>query len=105
MNGMKKTGLLSNYIYAVGSSEQDDNMYLGTNGKGVVIIQPDLDRFVHINSQNGLNNDLIWSILPSDNGTIWFGTYGGGLHRYKPGPFVNYNAGNGFPNDYGLVNT
>ena len=33
------------------------------------------------------------------DGSLWIGTYGGGLSRFKDGTFTTYTTANGLPDD------
>jgi signal transduction histidine kinase/ligand-binding sensor domain-containing protein len=41
----------------------------------------------------------IWSLLAEPNGTVWAGTFRGGLLRFKDGKFTRYNKAQGLPDN------
>lgn len=46
-------------------------------------------------TRDGLSDDSVRSIYEDPAGTLWIGTYGGGLNRFKEGRFFGYSTGNG----------
>ncbi len=52
---------------------------------------------------SGLGHNYVWSLLyapdESPNGTLWIGTYGGGLFRLKDGAFLSYTTRDGLAAD------
>jgi signal transduction histidine kinase len=48
---------------------------------------------------DGLENQAIWSLLPDTDGTLWVGTFRGGLLRFKDGKFTRYTMQSGLPGD------
>jgi len=48
------------------------------------------DSTVHyFNQQNGLSNNIIYSIIKDREGNIWLGSDGQGIFRYSGGPFIS----------------
>jgi len=41
---------------------------------------------------DGLSSDQIRSILQDADGTLWIGTFGGGLNRLRNGRFLSYTS-------------
>ena len=48
---------------------------------------------------DSLTNQPIWSLLPEADGTLWVGTFRGGLLRFKDGKFTRYTTEDGLPSD------
>ena len=75
--------------------------WAGSNDHGILRYNPftgECTVFDKANSQ--LGSDIIVSSLAATDGTLWFGTYEGGLIHYQQGRFTTYRA-TGDPN--GLV--
>ena len=71
-------------------------LWLGTNAG--------LDHFlggevIRYTTRDGLGNDLVLSLLRDSAGTLWVGTYGGGLGRFRDGAFASFTSKNGLSND------
>src|SRR5690242_16129651 len=64
-----------------GIQDKAGNFWFGTSGEGVY--RYDGRSFTNYITKDGLNNDLVWSILEDKNGNIWFGT-DSGICRYDP---------------------
>lgn len=77
------------------------NIWIGTMGAGIVMLDPSLEKirvFNHMNSSLPANE--VQTIYAGDNGRIWAGTHGGGLclfdtHTQK---FIRYSEQEGAPN-------
>ena len=63
----------------------NNSLWIGTDF-GLNFYDQSIDRFWHINhdpsNPNSLSNDLIRTIFRDASGTVWVGTYGGGLNHY-----------------------
>jgi streptogramin lyase/two-component sensor histidine kinase len=65
-------------------------------GKGLTNLQRSTLKFKQIKKslggEDGLNDDVVWSVYQDDNSTLWIGTYRGGLNCYdrKTGKFYYY---------------
>lgn len=59
----------------------------------------------NIEDVNSISHNYILELFQSKNGTIWIGTFGGGINKYipatenQPAKFVSYTADDGLPND------
>jgi ligand-binding sensor domain-containing protein len=62
------------------------NYWLGTNDIGILVYNPKTNEVVnHFTKDNsGLANNIIVGSWPASDGTIWFGSYNGGLTRAIP---------------------
>src|SRR5262249_50060953 len=58
-------------------------------------------RFAVFDSKNTpqMTNEYIWTLLVDHEGTLWIGTYGGGLLQYKNGKFRAFTKKDGLSND------
>ncbi len=86
-------------IYA----QNDTTLWIGTNGYGFykVIIDDSLPQFslksfkqysYSVENINGLNNNVVYSIVPDGKEALWIGTRGGGLNHFdiKTETFGNF---------------
>ncbi|MCS5489702.1 two-component regulator propeller domain-containing protein [Algoriphagus limi] len=49
----------------------DNKLWIGTNGSGINILDINTRKFEYITTENGLPNDVIYAILPDENGNLW----------------------------------
>lgn len=63
--------------------DNQGNIWVGTNGGGVHKISSDLKTITHINSENGLSNDIVYGIEGDNNQNLWISTFDG-LNYYNP---------------------
>ena len=74
--------------------DQKGITWMGTNEAGIIRYDNRMGESVIYNKENSgiASNTMVGSLVASD-GTIWFGTYNGGLiHFLKDGRLVNYQA-------------
>ncbi|MCB0535184.1 MAG: response regulator, partial [Saprospiraceae bacterium] len=74
-------------------------LWLGTTTSGLYIYHPESDEVVHLNSENGLANNTVASIIADDDGVFWVNTYNGISLVSEKGELI----ANIYEND-GLVN-
>ncbi len=65
-------------------SDSKGNIWIGSTDKGVFKINTDDKQLKVYNTSNGLANEYVRVIFEDVNGTIFFGTYGGGVSKYLP---------------------
>jgi signal transduction histidine kinase/ligand-binding sensor domain-containing protein/AraC-like DNA-binding protein len=73
------------------------SLWVGTDGDGLVRIDPDGRRTVYNSSNSGLGSDTVMALAKDAGGALWIATYQGGLFKYAGGvirPFAD-NAGIG----------
>jgi len=89
----RNTSLSNNSIYSLFQDKQG-NIWIGTFGNGINIVNPINDKFIHFKkepgSKNSLNNNQV-NVFWEENDFLWIGTEGG-LNRYnkKDGTFKHY---------------
>jgi ligand-binding sensor domain-containing protein len=80
----RETSLNNNSIYSLFRDKQD-NIWIGTFGNGLNIMNPIADKFIHFKSEpgnkNSLSNDQV-NVFLEENDFLWIGTEGG-LNRYN----------------------
>ena len=57
------------------------------------------NRVTTFRASDALGSQPIWSLLAETNGTIWVGTFRGGLLRVRGGEFTRYTTKDGLPDD------
>ena len=50
-------------------------------------------------TSDGLSSDRVRSLYRDPDGTLWLGTYDGGLNRFREGKFTVFNTQNGLFSD------
>jgi signal transduction histidine kinase/ligand-binding sensor domain-containing protein/DNA-binding response OmpR family regulator len=71
-------------------------LWLGTHGGGLNRFDMKTGTFTHITTKDGLPNNVVYGILPDDQGRLWMST-NKGLSRFDPqsGEIKNYDVSNG----------
>lgn len=102
---VNKTNFMRNVIWCVMQDSQDI-IWAGTNGRGIMRVDPETDKvtFYEANRNNpkSLNNEIVYSLLESGNGTFWVGTGGAGISKFnrREGTFESYTQrSHGLTND------
>lgn len=64
-----------------------NRVWVATEARGLSVMDDRRNGFRHYraDSHPGMGSDEVWAIT-SCGGALWFGTFGGGLHRLLPGP-------------------
>ena len=84
--------------------DKNGNYWLGTNDVGILVYNPKTDEVVnHFTKDNsGLAGNIVVGSYAASDGTMWFGSYNGGLTHAIPTPgnptnatIVNYQASPG----------
>ena len=57
------------------------------------------NRFEEFQTDDNLPAQPIWSLLADDDGTVWVGTFRGGLLRFRDGHFDRFTTKDGLPDD------
>jgi hypothetical protein len=73
---------LSNDDVLFADIDKDNNLWLGTNGGGINILSRDRKTIRQIRKQQGLSSEIVYSIIPQDENTLWIGTFNG-MDRYR----------------------
>lgn len=75
--------------------------WMGTNDRGIVCYNPLTGGVQTFGRQvNRLGSNVVVSSLCSSDGSLWFGSYNGGMVRYKGGVWTAYNTENGLKNNH-----
>lgn len=88
-------GLADDFIYAV-HEDLYGAMWFSTE-KGVSRLYD--DTLMSYNEADGLGTDFVVSLESTPDSSVWMGTYGAGLNRYRNGRFTSYTQADGLPGD------
>ncbi len=70
--------------------------WCGTNDKGIVCFDPATgESRLYQQAQTHLGTDIVVSSLAARDGSLWFGTYNGGMAHYRDGQFQAFRAQEG----------
>ncbi|MCO6510105.1 MAG: hypothetical protein J5I65_04870, partial [Aridibacter famidurans] len=85
-------------VNSVMTIERDSRgfVWFGTQDGAAVY---DGNGFRIVNMPNRAASNYIYDILAASDGSIWFGTNGGGVHRYRDGVWETHNKGTGLGSD------
>jgi signal transduction histidine kinase/ligand-binding sensor domain-containing protein/DNA-binding response OmpR family regulator len=96
------TSLGHDVVRAVLSDPKDPagTLWVGTAGGGLNRLDLESGQFTHFTTSAGLPNNVVYAILPDDEGRLWLST-NRGLSRFDPasGTFRNFDAGDGLQSD------
>ena len=98
VNFTTEDGLINNLVWEI-IQDQEGNLWFGTGrsdgrpgvsrydgtgwfGIGGGVSRYDGTEFVNFTTEDGLANNVVWSVLQDREGSLWFGSEGGGLSRY-----------------------
>ncbi len=80
--------------------EPDKKLWIGTSGGGLNLFDKRAEAFEHIMEKDGLPNNVVYGILPDEEGNLWLST-NRGISKYNPvqKQFINYDASDGLQNN------
>nr|WP_177188504.1 hybrid sensor histidine kinase/response regulator transcription factor [Algoriphagus hitonicola] len=81
----------------------DNHLWIGTNGAGVNRMNLESEEFEFFTSNNGLANDVIYGILPDENGDLWLSSNKGisQIQKSKSGfTITNYTNYDGLATEF-----
>jgi len=91
---------VNGFIRAI-EEDHEGNIWIGTYGSGVAVLDPTTQKFRVYNDKNtGMAIDRAFSILEDRSGNVWIGTGGDGLFRFNPNQdktFASYAAPGDLP--------
>nr|MBP7472519.1 response regulator [Prevotella sp.] len=77
------------------AEDKMDNYWIGTNNDGIKKYNPYTgDEQIFNKTTSGFSSNTIVCSYVAHDGSLWFGTYEGGLIHYKGGHFTNYKSSN-----------
>ena len=90
--------LASDFIYDI-AEDADGNLWIGTNGGGLAMMDRSTGRFTSFrhdpDDSNSISSNVVRAVLLDTDGIVWLGTRGTGLDRFDPqsGGFTHYRFG------------
>ena len=102
MQGSHMEDLNANDIFSI-KEDSKGNLWVGTNGEGINVFNPELKVVVRYTPHPKMPNDVllpingyIRDIAEDRNGNFWIATHGGGIAFFEPatGKFTIYNTTN-----------
>ncbi|MBQ9230434.1 MAG: hypothetical protein IJ190_04540 [Prevotella sp.] len=73
--------------------DKEGYYWLGTNDAGIIRLNPKTEEtIVYDKSNSGIGSNTMVGSLAARDGSVWFGTYEGGLIHIKNGHVINYRA-------------
>ncbi len=77
------------------ATDRNGNYWCGTNDNGLLSYNPSTGTVRNFHwQQTGLTTDVVVSSLAASDGSLWFGSFNGGLTHYVNGFFKAYNQQN-----------
>lgn len=90
---------VNGFIRAI-EEDQEGNIWIGTYGSGIAVLNPATQKFrVYNNKNTGMAIDRTFSLLQDHKGNMWIGTAGDGLYcfNFNNKKIVNYSAPDELP--------
>jgi len=106
----QKDGPPHNFIYSAILQDQNDQLWVGTYGGGLCLLDPENGScisYVHDpDDPNTISDNIVFSIFEDPQGRFWIGT-NNGLNMFYPatGSFRRFGVGEGLANEviYGIL--
>jgi signal transduction histidine kinase/streptogramin lyase len=86
-------GLPGENIVPIAQDAQGD-IWIGMTCGGLVRYDPAAGTFTTVADLKGTPSSCIWSLLPARDGSVWLGTWGGGLTHRVDGGLTTYTRAN-----------
>ena len=100
--GLASRGIINDNVVLSIYIDQKKQVWIGTSGQGLFKYSPLTDRFTLFSKTDGLQQDMITSIVEDNDGKLWI-SGNNGISSYDPEQdhFVNYDEGDGLlTNDF-----
>ncbi|HLG17835.1 MAG TPA: two-component regulator propeller domain-containing protein [Blastocatellia bacterium] len=77
-------------------ADPDGGLWVGTRN-GLVRLKG--DEFTSYTTSEGLSSNVVRALCLGSDGSLWIGTWGGGLNRFKDGRFTAFTIAEGMPSN------
>lgn len=94
----RRGGLPQSTVYSV-TQDKKGYIWIGTDD-GLVRFDGITFKIFNRRSAREIRNNSITALFAAKDGSLWIGTFGGGVTVYKEGRFKNYNRDNGLSNNF-----
>jgi diguanylate cyclase (GGDEF)-like protein len=84
--------------YWAGLRDGDGNLWLGTDGEGLLRVFG--DTLQRMRQAQGLANDFVWNLTEDRRGQLWIGTNGGGLQVLRNSPIYHWGVAEGMSDPF-----
>jgi len=94
-------GALNEPLWGVHVARHRNELWLSTVASGLIRVSLDKssEKQTRYTTKDGLSTNVIRSMHEDDEGTMWFGTFAGGLMRFKGNRFISYKVADGLFDD------
>ncbi|HCV44130.1 MAG TPA: hypothetical protein DGH68_11650, partial [Bacteroidetes bacterium] len=94
-------GTLREPLMCVHATHRGDEVWLSTVASGLmrIALNKSGNKTTRFTMQDGLSTNAIRSMYEDEDGTMWFGSFGRGLNRFKDGKFTAYSQEKGLFDD------
>ncbi len=77
--------------------DRERNLWIGSE-EGLTRLTP--KRFRTLTKKDGLSMNNVVSVCPAQDGSVWIGTWGGGINHYLDGKITWFDTSNGLKSDF-----
>lgn len=85
------------YVFSIKVDQRDQSIWAGTWGGGVAHFVD--NKWTNLTTADGLAGDIVYSMIQSDDGAMWFGT-SGGVSRFDGQQWQSFNQNSGLLNNH-----
>lgn len=82
--GKMSDNSLSHNVVTSMHEDRNGDIWIGTDGGGLNLFQPDENKFTTFTTEDGLSSDAILDIQEDKDGNLWLATWSGGVMRFDP---------------------
>src|SRR5690606_9319882 len=82
--GKMSDNSLSHNVVTSMHEDRNGDIWIGTDGGGLNLFQPDENKFTAFTTEDGLSSDAILDIQEDKDGNLWLATWSGGVMRFDP---------------------
>lgn len=87
------------FNYTCMTQDKVGNYWFGSYNQGLVKFNPKDSSFIKFNEAQGLKSNFIISLVPTENNTVWVGTWHGGIACIQNDEIISITENNGLKNN------